>query len=104
MSPFKQTITPEELAGLRDRKLKKLPELKDAMRTVMMNASATLEGLPPNEHVALEAILFSYSWEKNAREMPHRIFMNAEKQKLLDARSSHATPADLAAIIEEQDR
>jgi hypothetical protein len=54
--------------------------------------------------VALEAVLFSFSWEKNAREMPHRIFMSAEKQKLLDARANHATPADLAAIIEEQDR
>ena len=85
-------------------KLKKLPELKDAMRTAMMNASTTLEGLPPNEHVTFEAVLFSFSWEKNAREMPHRIFMSAEKQKLLDAKASRATPTDLAAIIEEQDR
>jgi hypothetical protein len=36
--------------------------------------------------------------------MPRRIFMSAEKQKLLDAKASHATSADLAAIIEEQDR
>ena len=104
MSPFKQTITPEELAGLRDRKLRKLSEMKDTMRTVMMNAGATLEGLPPDEHVAMEAILFSYSWEKNAKEMPRRVFMTAEKQKLLDARANHATQSDLAAIIEEQDR
>jgi hypothetical protein len=104
MSPFKQTITPEELAGLRDRKLKKLPELKDAMRTAMMNASATLEGLPPNERVSIEAVLFSFSWEKNVKEMPRRIFMSAEKQNLLDARANHATPSDLAAIVEEQDR
>jgi hypothetical protein len=104
MSPFKPTVTPEELAGFRDRKMKKLPELKDAMRTLMMNAGTALEGLPPNERVAMEAILFSYSWEKNAKEMPRRVFMSAEKQKLLDARANHATPADLAAIIEEQDR
>jgi len=104
LSPFRPTVTPEEIASFRDRKMKKLPELKDAMRTVMMNASVTMEGLPPNEHVALEAILFSYSWEKNAREMPHRVFMTAEKQKLLDARANHATQSDLAAIIEEQDR
>jgi hypothetical protein len=104
MSPFRPAPTPEELAGLRDRKLKKLSVMKDVMRTVMMNASATMEGLPPEEHVAMEAILFNYSWEKNAREMPHRVFMTAEKQKLLDARANHATPSDLAAMIEEQDR
>jgi hypothetical protein len=104
MSPFRQTITPEELASLRDRKLKKLPELKDAMRTLLMNASTTLEALPPNERVSMEAILFSFSWEKNAKEMPRRIFMSAEKQKLLDAKANHATPVDLAVIIDEQDR
>lgn len=104
MSPFRPTVTPEELAGFRDRKMKKLPELKDAMRALLMSASTTLEALPPNERVSMEAILFSYSWEKNAKEMPHRIFMSAGKQKLLDARASHATPADLAAIVEEQDR
>lgn len=104
MSPFRPTVTPEEVASLRDRKLKKLPELKDAMRTAMMNASATLEGLPANERVSMEAILFSFSWEKNGKEMPRRIFMSVEKQKLLEARANHATPADLAAVIEEQDR
>jgi hypothetical protein len=104
MSPFRPAVTPEELAGFRDRKMKKLPELKDAMRTLLMNASTTLEALPPNERVSMEAILFSFSWEKNAKEMPRRIFMSAEKQKLLDAKANHATPVDLAVIIDEQDR
>lgn len=104
LSPFKPTISPEELAGLRDRKMKKLPELKEAMRGLILDASTALEGLPPNEHIAMEAALFNYNWEKNAREMPHRVFMTAEKQKLLAAKASHASPADLASLIEEQDR
>jgi hypothetical protein len=103
-SPFKQVNSPEELAGLRDRKMKKLPELRDTMRTLMEDASSTLEGVPANERVAMEATLFNYVWEKNAKEMPHRIFMSAEKQKLQAAKASHASQAELAAIIEEQDR
>ena len=30
------------------------------MRNLMVNASGTLEGLPPNEHIAMEAILFNF--------------------------------------------
>ena len=82
----------------------KLPELKDTMRSLIMNASSTLEGLPPNERIAMEAILLNSPGEKSSREIPRRIFMSAEKQKLLDAKASHATPAELAALVEEQDR
>lgn len=104
ISPFSAAKTPEDVAKMRDRKVKKLPELKDTMRNIMMSASSTLEGLPPGERVAMEATLFNFSWEKNGKEIPRRIFMSAEKQKLLDAKANHATPAELAAIIEEQDR
>jgi len=102
-SPFKPKMTPQEIETTRKRKEKKVAELKDTMRTLMMNASETLEGMPANEHVAMEAILFYYSWE-NSRGLPRRIFMTAEKQKLMDAKSSHATPQQLAQIIEEQER
>jgi hypothetical protein len=103
LTPFKQKISPEEIASLHDRKVKKLAVLKESMRALMINASATLEGLPPTEHVAMEAILFNYSWE-NARGLPHRVFMTAEKQKLLDAKAGHATQPELTGVIEEQER
>lgn len=102
-NPFKPTVSKTEVAASRDRKLKNLAILKDSMRNLMMNASATLEGLPPNERVAMETILFSYSWEEN-RSIPHRVFMSAEKQKLLDAKAAHAGPAELASVIEAQER
>jgi hypothetical protein len=104
VGPFGRPLTPDQLAKLRDRKLKKLPELKETMRSLMMNASSTLEGLPSNERVAMEAILLNIPGEKYGKEIPRRIFMSAEKQKLMDARANHATPAELAAIVEEQDR
>lgn len=103
LSPFKPTISKAEIATTRERKLKNLAVLRDSMRTLMMNASGTLEGLPASEHVAMETILFYYSWEET-RGMPRRIFMSAEKQKLLDAKAAHAGQTELAAIIEEQER
>jgi hypothetical protein len=104
VGPFARPLAPDQLAKLRDRKLKKLPELKDTMRSLIENAASTLDVLPPSERIAMEAILLNNPGEKNGKEIPHRIFMSAEKQKLLDAKTNHATPADLAAIVEEQDR
>ena len=99
-NPFKQTISPEELAQIRDRKLVKLPQMKDMMRGLLVTASTQLPSLPGNERIAMESIIWTYSWE-NSRGMPKRVFMSAEKQKLLDAQASHANPA---TIIEEQER
>lgn len=98
--PFKATMSPEEISATRDRKLKKVPVLKDTLRNLMANAGTTLEGLPGDEHIAMEAILWNYTWE-NSRGLPYRVFMTAEKQKLLAARAAHA---DLASVIEEQER
>ncbi len=104
VGPFGRPLTPDQIAKLHDRKLKKLPELKETMRTLIANASSTLEGLPPNERIAMEAILLNNPGEKPIKEIPHRIFMSAEKQKLQDAKANHATAAELAALVEEQDR
>jgi hypothetical protein len=102
-NPFKQTLTPQEIAGTRERKLKKLAVLRESMRSLMVNAAGTLEGLPPNERVSMEAVLLYNKWEES-RGMPRRLFMSAEKQKLLDARAAHAGQPELAAFIEEQER
>jgi hypothetical protein len=102
-NPFKKTITPQEIATTRERKLKKLAILRENMRSLILNAGGTLEGLPPNERVAMEAVLLYNPWE-DSRGMPRRLFMSAEKQKLRDAKAAHAGQPELAAIIEEQER
>jgi len=100
---FKQTVTPQEKASTRERKLKNLEVLRDSMRTIMMNSSTTLEGMQPDERVSMEAFLFYYTWE-NSTGMPRRVLMSAPKDKLMAAKAAHATPQDLKAIVEEQDQ
>jgi hypothetical protein len=104
VGPFGKPLTTEQNAQLQDRKLKKLPALKETMRSLITNASSTLEGLPPHERIAMEAILLNGPGEKGSKEIPRRIFMSAERQKLLDAKANHATAAELSALVEEQDR
>jgi len=103
LSPFKPSMSKEEIAATRERKVKKLVVLRENMRSLIVNASGTLEGLPPNERVAMEAILLYFPWEES-KGMPRRLFMSAEKQKLLSAKAGHAGQPELAALIEEQER
>jgi len=102
-TPFKPKVSQQEIVMTHDRKVKKLAVLRDTMRMLMMNASSSLEGLPGNERVSMEAVLDNYSWE-DTHGIPHRLFMSAEKQKLLDAKASHAGPTELAMIIEEREQ
>ena len=100
INPFRPSYSPQEIAVIRDRKLKKLPVLREAMRGLLASSAMTLDSLPLNEHVAIEARLWQYRWE-DSKGIPQRIFMSAEKSKLLAARSNAAA---LAAVIDEQEQ
>jgi len=82
LSPFHQSFGKAEIARIRDRKLQRLPVLKQKMREMMVTAAAQLENLPPSEQVVVAISLFHYSWE-DYNGLPSQIVMQAERQKLL---------------------
>jgi hypothetical protein len=100
MMPFHPTITPEEKQSTHERKVKKLAVLREAMQNQLASAGRTLDGMPLNERIALEVILFNFSWE-DLKGIPQRVLMTAEKGKLLDAQTNHT---DLSGVIQEQDQ
>lgn len=82
LSPFHQQFTKIEIARIHDRKLQRLPLLKQDMRQMLASSAASLENLPPNEQVVVAVTLFRYSWE-DSNGLPQQIVMQAERQKLL---------------------
>jgi hypothetical protein len=98
--PFRAAYTPAELATMRERKVKKVPVLKEAMRNFLATATSSLDAMPMNERVTMESILWHYKWE-DSKGIPERIFMSAEKQKLLQAQAGHV---DLSTVIEEREQ
>jgi hypothetical protein len=82
ISPFHQSFTKIEKARIHDRKLQRLPVLKQQMRQMLIASAAALENLPPSEQVVLAVTLFHYSWEDYSG-LPSQIVMQAERQKLL---------------------
>ncbi len=99
-SPFKPALADAELTALHDRKIRKVENLKDMMRGLMVGAGKTLTGMPNNERVVMEAFLFNYRWE-NSRDLPKRIVLTASKQQLLDASAKHLSGAEFAKLFDE---
>jgi hypothetical protein len=82
ISPFHQSFTKIEIARVHDRKVQRLPLLKQQMREMLVASAVSLENLPPSEQVVLAVSLFHYSWEDYSG-LPSQIVMQAERQKLL---------------------
>jgi hypothetical protein len=57
LSPFRPAITKADAEKVRARKLKKLPELKQAMQQILAEAASKLEGLAPDEQIAVAVTL-----------------------------------------------
>jgi hypothetical protein len=89
LSPFHPVFTKQEIARIHDRKLQRLPVLKQNMREMLVASAANLENLPPNEQVVLAVSLFHFSWE-NTNGIPAQIVMQAQRQQLLSASTRDA--------------
>jgi len=89
LSPFHTSFTKQEIAHVHDRKVQRMPALRQQMRQLLINAAASLENLPPNEQVVFAVTLFHYKWE-DYTGLPSQIVMQAQRQQLLsnDTRES----------------
>ena len=101
-SPFRPPMTQQEKDRIRQRKLERVPLLKDVMRRMLIETAAALDGMPPAEHVVLGVSLFSGAWEDNAG-LPGQILMQADRQSLLDFRNKKIKASELDARIRVQE-
>ncbi len=83
ITPFRQSISKEDVIRVHARKVQQLPGLKRKMRDMLSDSAASLDTVPASERIALGVSLFYYSWEDMAG-LPRQILMQAEKGKLLD--------------------
>ena len=100
--PFNPTITPQQKKSVHDRKAKQLPILEQIMRDSIVKAASSLQTLPPSESIVFDAHLLYQPPNEDLTGLPWRVTMTANRQKILDAVANHATPAQLASLIEER--
>ncbi len=91
LSPFKQTITREEIARHREKKEIRLPLLRKRMYSIVGSMASYLEMLPNQEEFVLAVTLLKYPWEE-AGGMPSQIIMRAPRGKLVEAQRQNAKP------------
>lgn len=84
--------TKEMLVSTRNKKLERLPLLKDAMRAQLASAAIALVKLPAEEKVVLGISIFRRSWE-DSTGLPAQIVMQATRKDLINARTAPAIEA-----------
>jgi hypothetical protein len=82
INPFRQSITPEAVVQVYQRKLERLPSLRAAMREMVRIVAMTPVPLPENEQIALVVRLDYLNWE-NTSKMPVQILMRASRKAAL---------------------
>jgi hypothetical protein len=95
VNPFRQTMSEQEVARVRERKANRLPVLRSVMKEMMMETAVALRGMPGHEQVVVAVSLFHFNWEDTSG-LPAQIVMRAPRRELL-ARAS----ADSAIQVQE---
>ncbi len=78
ISPFKSQITPQEVAQTHQRKVARLPLLKQTMRDMWSSAASSLTMVPPNEQIVLAVRLLYKSWE-DTKGLPGQIILKGTR-------------------------
>ena len=82
LMPFRPALKPEEIKSIRDRKIERLPIVRDAMRHSMMLAAGMIETVPMDEQFVYSVVLFHHTYE-DAKGIPTQIVMQASRKALL---------------------
>jgi len=92
---FRPQLTKEDVEQHRQKKLARIPQLKQAMQQAMVDSAASLDTVPAQEQIVVVAMLSKYPWE-DTTGIPFQIMMQATKKSLLEQRNN---AAGLGAII-----
>lgn len=98
-SPFNPTISPQVIAAHRDKKMSRMPKLRETMYAVVKSLSGAFPNLPGDEQVVFAVTLLRYPWEP-AGGAPTQIVMHAPRAKLSDALAKN-TPLTGAVAAQE---
>jgi hypothetical protein len=80
--PFHPTITPQEKAGVHQKKVQRLPVLKTTMREILRAAAASLSGVPDSQQIVLAVRLDYMKWEDTSG-LPAMIMLKADRKSAL---------------------
>jgi len=102
MSPFQQTIRPEQKLRVHQKKLARLPQLREQMKEMLVDSAKSLDTVPMDERIVVGVTLFHFSWE-DVSGMPAQIVMQAQRKLLVDFALKRIDRAALEAGIRTEE-
>lgn len=101
VTPFRPQLTAEEKEKLRQKKLSRLPQIKQIMRDILVHSGASLKTVPDTEQIVVGMHFFNAPWEITTG-LPSQLLMQAPRKTLSDYEAGRIQKAALEAGILEQ--
>jgi hypothetical protein len=79
VNPFRPVMTEPEKAKVHQRKLERLPMLKQLMRDMWRESATALTSIPDNQQVVIAVRLLYHPWE-DTRGLPGEIVMKGDRR------------------------
>ena len=99
VSPFNPSLPKEVVAAHHDKKVSRLPKLRDTMYAIVRSLTTFLPGMPADEQVVFAVTLYRYPWEI-PNGIPTQIVMHVQRAKLLEAVAKN-TPMNSTVVSQE---
>lgn len=99
ISPFRPRITKEEMLQIRAAKLKRVPEMRNLMKEMLLASAASLDSLPPGETIVLGVTFINSNWE-DASGLPKAITMQARRSALLEVAQNRQPKSALETLVQ----
>lgn len=99
ITPFHQTISKAEYAKVHQKKVERLPKLRQVIQDQLLNMAASLDTVPGDDQIAIAIALFSFTGE-DLNGIPSQIVMHAPKKLLVDMQTGRV--ADRSGIRSEE--
>jgi len=93
-------FTKDDLAHYRQKRMERLPQLKQAVRQALVAAAASLDPVPPDEQIVIVIFLSHYGWE-DVTGLPVQVTVQAAKKKLLEAQRTGGANLEAAIQVTE---
>ena len=78
ISPFRQSISPQEVVQVHKKKVERLPLLKQTIRELWTSAAGALNMVPNNEQIVVAVRLLYKSWE-DTQGLPGQIIVKGSR-------------------------
>jgi hypothetical protein len=102
ISPFHREHTQQDWARVKQKKLQRLPALRTAMKQMMLDCAASLDGVAAEEKVVLGVTLTTHPNE-DSTGVPSQIVMQSVKRDLLEVQTGKRSRAQLDSLIKVQE-